>query len=246
MSFPKPYSKESSTRNSQGSLQSQNISQTDEESNFYSKNENTKITRLPLSHYLSNKNNLSKNYYELDMVIIRAMTTPGTDASRNLKKKYSKDIKDFENCIGQAAQMIELTGKALTTNLIVFNYKLDISKQEGINKLKKHMLELFQSKNPNLSTSMITQIKKWLESVYFTSDYLKYYRETRLDITKSWIKTYFEKPSEWIRNALDGVVYKCSKSNIIYPSIESAENSRISSRFEAEDNKLSIFGMIGL
>jgi hypothetical protein len=88
MSFPKPYSLESSTRNSQGSLQSQNRTQTDEESNFNSKNENTKIARLPLSHYLSNRNNLSKNYYELDimMVIVRAMTTPGTDASRNLKK----------------------------------------------------------------------------------------------------------------------------------------------------------------
>jgi hypothetical protein len=108
------------------------------------------------------------------------------------------------------------------------------------------MLELFQSKNPNLSTSMTTQIKKWLESVYFTTDYLKYYREIRLDIAKSWIKTYFEKPSEWIRNALDGVVYKCLKSNIIYPSAEGTENLRVSSRFEAEDNKLSIFGMMGL
>jgi hypothetical protein len=216
---------------------------TDEESHITStwqRNEQN-MKRLNLAHYHTNKNNTSMNHYDLDVIIMKAMTTPGTDASRNLKKKYSNIKDNFEGKIGHAAQMIELTGKALTCTLVLSFYRLDTSIPAGIQQLKDNIFELFELLNPKIPDTLLVQIRRWLETSYFTSDYLKYYRDFRTDIAKNWHKIFFYKPSEWIRNSLDGIVYRSYKSHIIYPS-----NHSESSKNKLEDTNISIFGMLGL
>lgn len=189
---------------------------------------------LPLAHYSNNRNNTSQNYRELDMIILKAMSIPGSDASYQLRKKHSKNTEDFERMIGRAGQMIEMTGKALTTNLVITYYKSDTSSSQGVKQLKSQLEQLFRLHNPKLSDFLLNQIHKWFESPYF-SDYLKHYRDFRTDISKVWCKIFTEKPFAWIRNTLDNIICDGEESDIIYPC------SRIN-----HHTSLSIFGLVGM
>jgi hypothetical protein len=210
----------------------------------------TSTINLPLAHYINNKNNPSQNFKDLDIIIAKAMSIPGSDASYQLKKKHSKVTELFEKTIGRAAQMIEVTGKALTTNLVITYYRLDTSNVEGVNQLKAHMENIFVAFNPTLSDILLAQLRKWLSSSYF-NDYLKYYRDFRTDISKIWCKIFSEKPFAWIRNSLDNIICDGEELGIIYPcsiSAYSASFNGSTSRLSNEESqsKPAIFGITGL
>lgn len=234
-------------------MERQSILGTDEEistvvSNNYRSSESSSssssraTSSLPLAHYSNNKNNTSQNFRELDIIIAKAMSIPGSDASYQLKKKYSKATDDFERIIGKAGQMIEMTGKALTSNLVISFYKIDTSSATGVQHLKNNMEELFLKYNPSLSPMLLSQLQKWLDSKFF-ADYLKYYRDFRTDISKNWFKIFLEKPAAWIRNALDNTICYGDEPNLIYPY---SVTSSLSYSGSIDDKIQSLFGITGL
>jgi hypothetical protein len=169
-----------------------------------------------------------------DIIISQAMYIPGFDPTYGSRVKKPKVEDEY-------LPVCQNVARALIPYVIITHYNIDTSNPVdgrkrailGLIESIEEIYKLFSGKQIDLSIKSV--MGTHFETSSFKEYFVKHYRQCRTEISKNWIKIFYEKPSGWIRNTLkndDIMFFDNVKSNYIYPFITPPEERKI-------------FGMIG-
>jgi hypothetical protein len=138
--------------------------------------------------YIKTNRSVSKwsRIKELEYFIKCSYSTPGTDSSRNLR------LKKIDGC-GTYTLSLDIILRSLVQFYLISSFEQEVKAmaQSIVNQVHASVKE---NKDITDKKDIIDSLMKWCKSSSGTEDYLKYIRDKRSEILKTWVQMLSLKP----------------------------------------------------